>query len=400
VRIALSLLATVALGALAGAQTAPEPPLEEPQWVIDARPTTDADPRPPKPDVVVGPTADEILRRLAAAMDDPQIAQQLLAVDPSRWETLPAPARLILADLLTRRGKLESARRLYGGLVTEGSEDSPWRQGARAGLGWIALVQNDRDGIRSYLASDADGAPRSALVRVLLALLDAGDARAGAAAELERLSTAADVPPLLRDVARIAIGYAHLWAGDRAAARRAFARITDGRFADDARYATAWSRHLDGDDDGAREALRAVAAEPSRGPRRRAKRSLIALQPRAVIGSGIVSSRDLHAATDEGWLGRAMDLDGVRLAHAALRLLASADAIPAAAATSGEVAAAHDPARASATVATPRAPAEAATERSSTWPFTSAVVIAMATLVLAWRRHTTGRSSGMPGRRL
>jgi hypothetical protein len=387
VRLALYLLTVLALGAVADAQVQPEPLVEEPQEVIDARPPAPPgnDPRPPQTSNVVRPSAGDVLLRVAPAMDDPQIVQQLLAVDPSRWNELPAPAQLILADTLTRRGRIASARTLYERLATEGNDDSPWRQGARAGLGWIALVQNDREGVRQIYGSDADRGVATPVARVLLALLDAGDARAGAAAELERLSVAADVPPLLREVAGVGVAYAQLWARNYGAARRAFDRVTAERFADDAAYGAAWCRHLDGDDDGARAALRAVAGRAHAGTHRRAALRLVQLEPNAVLRSGLARFRDWHVATGDAWLADTIDLDGVRLARAALRLLRTAE--PGAAPAAAEPARVAIPEIAATPQARTRPPADGPTEGSWSWPRTGALVVLVGVVVLAVRRY-------------
>jgi hypothetical protein len=392
VRLALSLLAGLALAAHAEDLRPPDLPGAEPQEVIDARPPVPLDfveTRPPVPDVIELPTPEAIMVLLHSVMDDPQIERQVLAVDPSQWTRLPEPGVLIVADVLVRRGRLAAARQLYEHLLARSAEGSTWQQGARVGLGWIALVQNDPEGVRRYLGADGEHESQTPIARVLLALLDAGDARPGAAEQLERLSVAADVPPLLREVARIGIGYAYLWAEEHGAARRAFERVTDGRLADDAAYAAAWSRHLDGDDDGARAALQELAARPGDGARRRARRGSVRLEPRAVLNTGFARSKDLHVVSNEGWLGNAIDMDGVRLARAALRILEIADVDATVAAVEPiHATVAADRATAPSATAGVRPRGDATIERSWAWVVTGiGFVMALLFLVVRRPRH-------------
>jgi hypothetical protein len=126
---------------------------------------------------------------------------------------------------------------------------------------------------------------------------------------------------------------------------------------------------------------------------------LVELEPRAVLRSGVGRYRDLHVATDEAWLADMVDLDGIRLGRAALRLLEPADAgVPAVEALPIAVATDHRVVAPSA-AAIPRARADAATDRSWTWPITIAAVAVMGLLLVARRRHQPPRRPPAPALR-
>src|SRR5581483_1515345 len=281
------------------------------------------DPRPPKPAFVVPAAPAQLLGGLQVAMDDPQIVDQMLRIDPRTWRTLPPAGSIVLADALVRRGEVLKAKRLYRQVLAQTTdEDVAWQMGARSGLGWIAVSQGDLDGVRRYFPDDAGderaGAP---LARVLVALVDAADGRAGAPDRLAALSRDPDVGPQLRDVAALGVVYAHLWARDAGRARRAFEDVRDGRFADDAAYGAAWSRHVAGDDARATAALRELSGQTPTAPRRRLSAQLVRLEPAAVLRAGLQRYRQLHVGTEEAWLAEMLDGDGAQLARAALRII-------------------------------------------------------------------------------
>jgi len=253
-------------------------------------------------------------------MGDEQVAGDAMRVDPRLWPTLSPPAALVLADALTRKGRLRQASRVYRQVLRQAGDQPAWADAARSGLGWIAMAQGDLEDVRQYLG---DGGTEGSRGRgtVLLALLDAAEARPGAAAALERLGRDADVNPQLREVARLGVGYANFWAADYDAARRSFAVVRDGRFADDARYGAAWSSHVAGDEDTARAELQDQVVRGSRPTRRRISKRLIRLEPRAVLRAGLWRYGDVHAGTDEAWLAEMLDADGSQLARAALRMI-------------------------------------------------------------------------------
>src|SRR5262249_7061074 len=258
---------------------------------------------------------------LQGFMGNKEIAERLLAVEPAAWPTLPPPAALLLADALTRRGDLRSAARVYTQVLEQAGDQAAWVESARSGLGWIAVAQGDHDAIGRYFGLD-DGRAPPHLGRVLLALTDAADAKPGAPAVLEQLAQDASLGPLLQDVAKLGVGYAHLWAGDYVRAQDAFRRFGgDLRFTDDAEYGAAWSRFQAGDEALARAALSQLAERPATGSRRRPSRALVELEPSAVLRAGVAGYRTLHVATDETWLSEMLDVDGPRLARAALKLV-------------------------------------------------------------------------------
>src|SRR5262249_46094476 len=163
-------------------------------------------------------------------------------------------------------------------------------------------------------------------------------------AALEGLALDASLGTVMQDVARLGVGYAYFWAGDYVRSENAFAHVgAEGRFADDAEYGAAWSRFRAGDEARARTSLAQVAARPrtplaraapapTTGGRPRPSHKLVELQPSAVLRAGLQGYRTLHVATDEMWLADMLDVDGHRLARAALKLVdRSARAKPSAA---------------------------------------------------------------------
>src|SRR5262249_61627519 len=83
---------------------------------------------------------------------------------------------------------------------------------------------------------------------------------------------------------------------------------------------------------GARPSPARAAARSTPGARRRPSHKLVELQPSAVLRAGLQGYRTLHVATDEIWLADMLDVDGHRLARAALKLVdRSARAKPSAA---------------------------------------------------------------------
>jgi hypothetical protein len=260
-------------------------------------------------------------------MDDQQIVEQLLRLEPDRWATLPPPHALILADALTRRGDVGGAARLYRQVRKNAAPQSAWDEAARSGLGWIAFARGDLAGVRQHFAAGESDASRP-LARVLVALLDAADRRPGAAAALERLGDDPVLHPQLREVARLGTGYAHFWAEDYGRATEALAKVGEGRLADDAAYGIGWARHVAGDDEGAQAALEPLASRRSGTSRGGVSHRLIRLEAPAVLRVGLRRYRELHIATDEAWLAEMLDGDGAKLARAALRLLARGKEAP------------------------------------------------------------------------
>src|SRR5262245_28482067 len=285
---------------------------------------------PPAAPTVLPPELPRIL--LQGFMGKQDVVERLLALDPKDWPTLPPPGALILADALTRRGDVRNAARVYTQVLQQAGDQPAWANSARSALGWIALAQGDPDGIRRYFGPENGTGPNS-LARVLLALTDAADARPGAPAALEGLALDASLGTVMQDVARLGVGYAYFWAGDYVRSENAFAHVgAEGRFADDAEYGAAWSRFRAGDEARARASLAQVAARSTTGSRRRPSHKLVELQPSAVLRAGLQGYRTLHVATDEMWLADMLDVDGPRLARAALKLVdRSARARPSAA---------------------------------------------------------------------
>src|SRR5262249_58096469 len=99
---------------------------------------------------------------------------------------------------------------------------------------------------------------------------------------------------------------------------------------------------------GARPSPARAAARSTPGARRRPSHKLVELQPSAVLRAGLQGYRTLHVATDEMWLADMLDVDGHRLARAALKLVdRSARAEPSAATRAGTARARTAPARGS-----------------------------------------------------
>jgi hypothetical protein len=360
---------------------------------------TDEDPRPPKPASVPATLPpSNILHGLQNAMDDPQVVDDALRAAARPGAEMPAPAVLIIADALVRRGDLRRARRLYALVAKAPGDQGVWADAARLGLGWVAISRGHVDEARRYLGGQAG--PTAGLSRVLTALLDAAQSRPGAPEALAELARDASLSPQLREAARLGTGYAYFWARDYAQAEVAFRRVVRPPLADDAAYAAAWTSHVAGDDAAARPALTALAgdADPSTGP---VSRRLVRLEPPAVLRAGLGRNPALHVATDDTWVADMLDGDGRQLARAALRLLGW-DATADGRASGSEPHAASAPERALRTSAGethgdagggPDEPAAAEGDRSHL------VIVAIASVILTlfllrWRRslvHQPGR---------
>jgi hypothetical protein len=79
---------------------------------------------------------------------------------------------------------------------------------------------------------------------------------------------------------------------------------------------------LDSDgSDSSSNSLAQLAERSASGDHRRPSRKLVELQPSAVLRAGLQGYRTLHVATNEMWLAEMLDVDGPRLARAALKLV-------------------------------------------------------------------------------
>lgn len=176
-------------------------------------------------------------------------------------------------------------------------------------------------------------------------------------------------------------------------ARRGFEAVTIGRFADDAAYGAAWSRHVAGDDQGAESALQMLARGARRRTRRMSRR-LVRLEPSAVLRAGLQGYCELHVGTDDAWLAEMLDGDGAQLARAALRLIgrpalvSPAPAAPARAALPGRTAPDVTSPSAVTHGADPTAPRLAAESSGAGRFVVLALVVVIAAMVIAVRRGT------------
>lgn len=277
-------------------------------------------------------------RLLAQYMDNPAGNRRAVrALGRDGIGHLDSGTVLLIADANLRSGNATTAAQLFS-LVLARGEGQPVIGIAAAGLGSAALAQGDlvtaRVQFQQLLTAEGSaGAPGAhvtlglpGLGRLALGLLDAYEGRGlPAALSLDHLAGAPGTDPVLRPVARLGAAYARYWAGDFAGAATAFdfaaREYPDAPTADDARYAAAWSRWRGGERDRGLEDLHTEARQGnSNGRRARASREMIYLEPQEVIRAGLRGGRHPMGMPVQRFAW-AFDLDGARLARAALRLL-------------------------------------------------------------------------------
>lgn len=258
-------------------------------------------------------------------------------------DVFPSGVALLLGDAFLRTGDNASAARIFS-LVLARHEGQPIEGIASIGLGWATFAQGELAAARLLFESGLaqtesvqESDPRSrALVGVnqvsqlAIGLLDAYQGQ-GAAAELrlDQLAVSPATDFSLRPVARLGAAYARYWAGDYAGAAASFDVVAlefpDAPTADDGRYGAAWSRWRGGDRASALDDLETLARERPRGGRARISRELVDLDRREIVLRGLRGDRRPVGSPVQRVAG-ALDLDGVRLARAALHLIREDDA--------------------------------------------------------------------------
>jgi len=204
---------------------------------------------------------------------------------------------------------------------------------AAFGLGWIELAAGDPTAARGrfeVIVRDGDWGAATASTLVTLATASGG-AGLAAAARFDEVADADATPYSLRVANRLLNGYAYYWAGQYAAAAKAFARAAtefpETTLTDDARYAAAWSRYRAGEHQPALDELRVLAgAEPTGGAAVSA--ALMTLSPPGVLGETLRGYRGAGVQAPDALLVKMLDLDGRALARAALARVDATGAVP------------------------------------------------------------------------
>jgi hypothetical protein len=282
---------------------------------------------------------------IARYVDNPVGNRRALqALERQGLERLPVGVVLVVADAYMRSGNNPAAIRAFLA-VLDREAPRPLSTIAQLGIGWAVLAEGDLSTARAFLldglaAETTEGGQTgpSAVQRIVpglpnlarlgVALLDAYDGSGIAAATvLDHLAVAPGTEAVLRPVARLGSAYARYWAGAYSGAAIAFDlaafEYPQAPTADDARYAAAWSRWRGGERDRALEDLHAQArGERSSGGR--ASKDLVDLDPYDVLVGGLRADRH-PLGTPAQRLAGALDLDGVRLARAALRRIERGD---------------------------------------------------------------------------
>jgi hypothetical protein len=265
---------------------------------------------------------------LEAYVHDPRAnGDRLIALARRGTAGVPPVFVLAAADASMRRGRLGRARALFGQLAGPDA-GLPWSAWANLGLGGIALRTGDRETARAhYERVVAVGGELGAFAELTVAIADTTTGNvAGALPVFERLAETAS--PVLGTAAQMWAGYARFWLGDQGGALRHFtavgARDPNGRIADDARYAAAWTR-LQLDDDARARAELAVLARETHDGARRISRPLLALDRDALLRSVWPRYRQAPPGPPENQALGALDADGAAFARAALRMLDAPD---------------------------------------------------------------------------
>lgn len=266
---------------------------------------------------------DPAMRGMAATvLANPAEVRRYVALARTRPEKVGAPILLLAGQYELGRGRFAAAERFFGAaLAADG--DGPWRGPAESGLGWAALGRGDFAAARRHYAASARTDATTAIVAALLA---AADGDASAPAELAGLASTAVGG--LGDLARLALGYAHLWTGAAAEAEAAFATVASPTLLDDATYARARLQRRRGDVDEARTTLAALAALAPPDATERPSRALLELTPGAVLRAGLRRTRGRAILSEREQLAVVLDGDGATLARAAAQRLGEPEPRP------------------------------------------------------------------------
>jgi hypothetical protein len=288
----------------------------------DASGATDAVSRAPAASALDNATLGRALSAYAA--DPVKNRRGLRQLEKRGSASLPPVVVLAIADSYLRARSFGRAERRFRDVLAM-NVGEPWRGWAELGIAGVRMARNDNVGARIHYGNVATGGgPSAPLATVLGALLDAREGRFDeAAADFDRVGGDSKAPTLVREVARLAAGYARYWAARYDDAVVAFANATSsGRLGDDARYGAARARWHAGDHQGALADMRALAATRS------VREAVTAITPRlldldreAVLGAGFARYRQGPLRGPEDDLAEILDGDGATLARVALREL-------------------------------------------------------------------------------
>ncbi len=275
------------------------------------------------------PPIQEVLRDY---LQDPATNRgTMLEAARANEATLTPIALFAAGDAEIRSGRPRAATPWFIAVAERGG-GPPWTGLSELGLGYAALAWGRFGAARRHYAAAADGIPNLVPPAAFaLTLMDAMDSPDGGRA-LDELAASPGLPPELREAALFGAAYARYWSGDLTGAAAAFADFAathpDSRFADDAAYAAGWARLESGDRAGASAAFESVVGDQdvptTKSPS--VSRALRELQPRAILREGFRRYRSGPARTPETQLTGLLDGDGVRLARAALGVLAAEEA--------------------------------------------------------------------------
>jgi tetratricopeptide (TPR) repeat protein len=275
---------------------------------------------------------DELGRQYA--LDPALHGDALLGLAGNRVAEVPPQMRLIVADAALRAGKGALAQAyLLGALEADLGE--PWNGWSRLALGWLALSQRDLDEARLWFdRAAAEPSPTQQAGRLGLALVTASRQDGGATGLFDEVLRGTPPNDALHDAAALGAAYGRYWSGDVAGARAAFdelaKRAPNGRFSDDARYASAWMDVHLGDTERATAALRELAGPHEVTEDSRVRTPILNLESRALVREGTRRYQQSRLAPPEQQLANVLDGDGGRMARAALLVLESPDATAAA----------------------------------------------------------------------
>jgi len=243
--------------------------------------------------------------------------------------TLPPMALVALGDAALRARWRRLAAQYFEEILARGEQ--PWTAWAEMELGWSAVLDGDYGAAQARFGSVVVTAPQWELAaRLALGLAAGADGSPQLArGSFDQVGSAARADPETRLAARLGAAYAVYWAGDYGGAAAAFDRVAaadaQGRFADDAAYGAARALWKVGDVEAARLRLEALGGGPLDQAVHRAPPGMLDLDPRWLVR---VATRHHRRGPVRPPDRRAIDVfdgDGVRLARAALAVLAVGD---------------------------------------------------------------------------
>jgi tetratricopeptide (TPR) repeat protein len=293
---------------------------------VPMRVHADAAPQPAFSDSAMGRMLAPYLNGDA---DSPDTLRRLFR---QQSNTIPPPVLLALADGLLRAHKVRMASAALEEALTRTDEPDVaiW---AAFGLGWIALAEGDPAAARGrfeVIVQDGDWGAATATTLVTLANASGG-AGLAAATRFDDVAEADASSYSLRVANRLLSGYAYYWAGQYAAAAKAFARgateFPETPLTDDARYAAAWSRYRAGEQEIAIQELRHLAGAERTGAGG-VSAALMALRPDGVLRETLRGYRGASMQPPDALLVQMLDLDGRALARAALARVDAPETVP------------------------------------------------------------------------